>query len=281
MQSYALNHRLPAYAPIDIDILIRINKIDKLIKLLRNKGFRLSKTIYNYSEIDLYHNPQLTFVNTSNSKLPRAIDVHLLIFNPTKSIFNSMPVNKGLKITRQMFLRKRKIKFGPTNFFILENEDMLLHQCLNFFFHHCCRGKRQLHDIADIIKILPIKWPVILERLIEWDLETYAHYSLQLAKEIYHAPIPKKILDITAATGPLRNYISNFINKTTIDQPINNPRLRYRFNIWLRFLLSKEPIWRNLAKLLSPIVLLRIIKDLRYVPCLLRSIIPTNSKSHV
>lgn len=279
LQSYYLYHHLPKYLPLDTDILIKIKDLGIASKILTRIGFTATTSLSSSIDINLQSNtPQINFINTKNILLPEIVDLHLLILNPTDLIFNYLPIKKTVDITRQMFLRKRRIKFATTNFFILENEDMLLHQCLNFFFHHCCRGKRQLHDIADIIKILPIKWPVILKRLKKWDLEIYAHYPLLLAKKICRAPVPKDVLRITTPIGPLRDYALNYINKITIDQPIDNPRLRYRFNIWLRFLLSKKPLWKSFAEFLSPIVLLKIVKSLPFIPYLLRNIIPPNNK---
>lgn len=244
IQSQYLNSTLPKLIPQDIDILIKRRNFRRVAKIFKKAGYTMFIE-YPFSKITVKEaliQPQINFIKYIWG---RAIvfDVHMLLFNPTKHLFNILPYRKVNLLTAEVFERAQPLIFNRTKFLLLDNEDMLLHQCLNYFFHHCCRGINQLGDINNIIDSVSIRWGEVLSRAQRWKLSRYIYYPLFLSREIFQTEVSKNVLFALKPKGLLPTLAKIlFINRRTVNQPIDNPRIRFYFNILLRFFISSKDL---------------------------------------
>lgn len=239
IQYQYLDQTLPESSPQDIDILIKRQNFRRAVKVFKKAGYTmfLEHPFIQITVKEALTQPQINFVKYFSGHAI-VFDIHLLLLNPTKHVFDTLPRRQINLLTAEVFGRAQPLIFNHTKFLLLENEDMLLHQCLNYFFHHCCRGINQLNDINNIIDSLPIRWDEVLARIQRWKLSLYIYYPLFLTQEIYQTEIPKNVLSTLKPKGVLSTFVKPwFINKRTANQPIGNPRIRYYFNILLRFFL--------------------------------------------
>lgn len=241
IQYFALTKKWPAKIPVDIDILIPSGSFSKVKQILKSLGYFLHRPYQNPAI-----RPQISFVK-SHVLGPIVYDVHNQIFFPTKYIFNVLPPKLVKQITAEFISRATTISFQNQKFRILEPEDMLLHQCLNFFFHHSCRNKHQVYDISLIIKLTKINWEVILKRLQLWNLKEFAYYPLLLTKQISKAKVPTFVLKQLRPKSLLAIFAPLFINSRTISFPIKNMHVRFRYNILLRLLIADQPVLQKIG----------------------------------
>ncbi|MBI5356101.1 nucleotidyltransferase family protein [Candidatus Collierbacteria bacterium] len=247
-QYYFLTGRWPKIHPVDIDILIPNSSFSKVNLILKSLGY--SKHRF-YQQPSL--RPQINFVK----KLPRATivcDIHNQIFFPTKYIFNVLPPKLVKRITSEFIRRAQSIIFQRNKFLILENEDMLLHQCLNFFFHHSCRNQHQSFDISLITRNLDINWEIVISRLASWNLKEFAYYPLLLSKQTAKANVPNSVLLKLKPKNILSSLVPLFINSHTVKSPIRNMHLRFRYNIFLRLLIANQSILQKIQAFLLLII---------------------------
>lgn len=271
-QYYALTGLWPKNCPIDIDILIPPNSFLKASRILSVLGF--SK---HHSQGDFSVRPQISFVKAL-PLMPIVCDVHNKVFFPTKYIFNVLPEKLVKRIGQKFFLRAKIINFHNQKFKILDRDDMLLHQSLNFFFHHSCRNPHQLRDIALITKKENINWEIVLKRLTLWNLKEFAYYPIFLSKQIEKAKVPDLVLRALKPKNILARFAPIFINSSTALSPIQNLHVRFRYNILLRFLIADQPLFEKIFSVCSPRILQNIIKKPRWLFYLLPSIFPTRAK---
>lgn len=240
IQHFALTKKWPAKIPVDIDILLPPNSFLQVGRVLKSLGFLMHQKYKNPAT-----RPQVSFVKT-HVLMPIVCDVHNQIFFPTKYIFNVLPLKLVKQITTEFLSRAKTVSFQNKGFRILEPEDMLLHQCLNFFFHHSCRNTHQINDIALIVKRTNINWKVILARLSLWNLKEFAYYPLHLTKQVSKANVPNFVLKQLRPKSLLAIFAPLFVNSRTISSPIKNMHIRFRYNIFLRFLITNQSILQKI-----------------------------------
>lgn len=241
IQHFSLTRKWPSRIPVDIDILLPPNSFLQAGRVLKSLGFLMHQKYKSPAT-----RPQVSFVKT-HALMPIVCDVHNQIFFPTKYIFNVLPLKLVKQITTEFLSRAKTVSFQNQEFRILEPEDMLLHQCLNFFFHHSCRNTHQINDIALIVKRTNINWKVILARLSLWNLKEFAYYPLLLTKQISKAKVPSFALKQLRPKSLLAIFAPLFVNSRTISFPIKNMHVRFRYNILLRFLISDQPTLQKIG----------------------------------
>jgi hypothetical protein len=76
-------------------------------------------------------------------------------------------------------------------------EDLLLHLCLHFCYQDGCAELRHLCDIAESIHHFRggLDWTLVAHSAREWDALRYVGLSLQLARDLLEAPVPKDALN--------------------------------------------------------------------------------------
>ena len=255
IQYFALTNKWPSKIPVDIDTLIPPDSFSRVSRILRSLGYSMHLP-YKSPAV----RPQTSFVKT-HALMPIVCDVHNQIFFPTKYIFNVLPPKLVKKITAEFLDRAKTISFQNQRFRILGPEDMLLHQCLNFFFHHSCRNEHQIYDITLIIKLVNINWEIILKRLMAWNLNEFVYYPLLLAKQVAKARIPNFVLEKLQPKSAFALFAPLFINPRTVSSPIKNMHIRFRYNLFLRFLIADQSILQKIQ-----IVLFLIIFPTRIKP---------------
>lgn len=248
IQHFSLTRKWPSKIPVDIDILLPPNSFLQVGRVLKSLGFLMHQKYKNPAT-----RPQVSFVKT-HVLMPIVCDVHNQIFFPTKYIFNVLPLKLVKQITTEFLSRAKTVSFQNKGFRILEPEDMLLHQCLNFFFHHSCRNTHQINDIALIVKRTNINWKVILARLSLWNLKEFAYYPLLLTKQVSKAKVPNFVLKQLRPKSLLAIFAPLFINSKTVSAPIKNMHLRFRYNLFLRLLITDKPILQKIQAALLLII---------------------------
>ena len=248
IQYFALTNKWPSKIPVDIDTLIPPDSFSRVSRILRSLGYSMHLP-YKSPAV----RPQTSFVKT-HALMPIVCDVHNQIFFPTKYIFNVLPPKLVKQITMEFINRAKTISFQNQKFRILGPEDMLLHQCLNFFFHHSCRNSHQINDIALIIKRANINWETILARLSLWNLKEFAYYPLLLAKQISKAKVSNFVLKKLKPKSLLAFLTPLFINSRTVTSPIKNMHIRFRYNIFLRFLITDQSILQKIQSIFLLII---------------------------
>lgn len=241
VQYYSLTGHWPGNNPVDIDILIPPGSFSQVRWVLKSLRFLMHQKYKSPAS-----RPQVSFVK-KHAFMTIVCDVHNQIFFPTKYIFNVLPPKLVKQITAEFLGRAKTISFQNQEFRILEPEDMLLHQCLNFFFHHSCRNTHQINDIALIVKRTNINWKVILARLSLWNLKEFAYYPLLLTKQVSKAKVPNFVLKQLRPKSLLAIFAPLFVNSRTISFPIKNMHVRFRYNILLRFLISDQPTLQKIG----------------------------------
>lgn len=270
-QSMFLTGNWPARIPVDIDILIRRDSLSKTTRALNGIGYQVIPQSSDTSEV-------LSVKPGQHDGVQLELHLSALIPLPLCAPFNTLPFPLVEQMSEEFFQRSQRFRFSHQMFRILGNEDMLLHQCLNFFFHHSCRSNHQLQDIALVIKKLPIRWAVVVARLKRWDLKEFAYYPLLLAKQVERANVPQTVLETTKPRNRLAPLVPLFINAYTAFAPIENPHVRFRYNILLRFLISDQTLLLKIRSLCSCSILWNIVKKPQRVIQLLLAIFPTTRR---
>ena len=255
IQHFSLTKQWPKNNPVDIDILIPTGSFPKVRRIIKSLGYSAHRPYQSPAA-----RPQVSFIKT-DTLIPIVCDIHNQIFFPTKYIFNVLPPKLVKKITAEFLDRAKTISFQNQRFRILGPEDMLLHQCLNFFFHHSCRNEHQIYDITLIIKLVNINWEIILKRLMAWNLNEFVYYPLLLAKQVAKARIPNFVLEKLQPKSAFALFAPLFINPRTVSSPIKNMHIRFRYNLFLRFLIADQSILQKIQ-----IVLFLIIFPTRIKP---------------
>lgn len=261
LEQYSLTGAWPNYSPVDIDILVRPEDAVRVKQILNSLGYRL--IISSDPGKRISEQAELTFTRRIG-RFHVTVDVHTMAFVPTKNVFDVLPPALSGKIAGEFFRRRRFIHFQKQRFAILCSEDMLLHQSLNFFFHHSCRGATQLSEIATILREARIDWDAVAKRLQKWDLSIFAYFPLKLAAIIHGAPVPDNVLRVLAPRGILVPAASFLIVSGFGEQTLQS-RLSYRYNILLRFLILEKPVIEKIAGIMSPAAVARIIRKPRYL----------------
>lgn len=248
IQHFALTKKWPVKIPVDIDILIPSGSFLKVRQILKSLGYAIHRP-YRNPPI----RPQISFVK-SHVLGPIVCDIHNQAFFPTKYIFNVLPPKLVKQLTAEFLSRAKTISFQNKKFRILGPEDMLLHQSLNFFFHHSCRNPHQIYDIALITKLVNINWEIFLKRLQFWNLKEFVYYPLLLAKNIAKTRIPNLTLEKLKPNKPFSLFASLFINSKTVASPVKNMHLRFRYNIFLRLLISNQSLLKKIQEMFLLII---------------------------
>lgn len=264
----------------DFDLLIKRCDVDKIYRLLCNEEYRPTFHI-SFSQPSIkqaLYEPQIIFRKMLPGNVANTIDLHIIPLVPSTNIFPVISFQLANQISRQFFSRSRSVIFNRLPFGLLNNEDMLIHQCLNYFFHHACRGASQLADIGLIIKRLPLDWSVVMARLGKWQLEEFAYYPLSLAADIKKVLVP---LDVLAQIKPrhlLAFLAPLFINSQTYTAPIENNFVRYRYNLLLQVITANRPVADKIRVLGSPAVVNNILRKPVGLLQLLFSTFPITNK---
>lgn len=261
LEQYSLTGAWPNYLPLDIDILVRPEDAVRVKRLLNSLGYRL--IISSDPGKRMSDQAELTF-GRRIGRFHVTVDVHMMAFVPTKNVFDVLPPELSGKIAGEFLRRRRFIRFQKQRVAILCPEDMLLHQSLNFFFHHSCRGAAQLSEIATILREARIDWNTVVKRLQKWGLSIFAYFPLKLSAIIHGAPVPDNVLRVLATRGILAP-VASFLIVSGFGGRILESRLSYRYNILLRFLILEKPVFEKIAEIVSPAVVARIIRKPRYL----------------
>lgn len=248
IQYFFLTKQWPKENPIDIDILIPPGTFTQVCRVLKSLGYSMHLPYKNPAT-----RPQIGFVK-SHALMPIVCDVHNQAFFPTKYIFNVLPPKLVKQITAEFINRATTISFQNQKFRILEPEDMLLHQCLNFFFHNNCNNQQQVYNISLVIERTNINWETALNRLSLWNLKEFAYYPLLLTKKISGARIPGFVLKKLRPKNLLAFFSPLFVNYKTVSLSIKNMHLRFRYNIFLRLLISNQSLLKKIQEMFLLII---------------------------
>jgi hypothetical protein len=117
-----------------------------------------------------------------------AIELHWTIAFPTGSV----RIEPG-----SLWDRAQPALIAGVEVLSLPPEDLLLHLCLHFCYHHGCVGMRYLCDIAESIDRFGDKmnWPEVAERAHKWRASRYAGLALYLARNMLRAEVPGDLLE--------------------------------------------------------------------------------------
>lgn len=244
LQHFNLTKRWPNKAPVDIDILIPSLSFNRVKNILISLDFSQHRKYRNPQS-----RPQINFVKET-SVGPVVCDVHNQTFFPTKYIFNVLPPKLVKQITAEFISRTTTISFQNQKFRILKPEDMLLHQCLNFFFHHSLKNPRQSFDISTIAKYQKINWHYVVKKLTDWKLKEFAYFSLLVSKRLAKAKIPDFVLKKLKSKNALPFLNLILTNPKIASKPIKNMHSRFRYNILLRFLIFDKPMTEKIKTVL-------------------------------
>lgn len=243
LEEYYLTGSLPRRPPLDIDILIRKKDFPSAAEIFKSENYRLM--LENPDEVfsiaEGMKKSQLNAVKLLG-KFKIVFDVHLLALIPTGIIANVLPVAKCLRISNRIIQRRQWIKFKSLEFPIPNNEDLLIHQALNFFFHHCCRGEKQLKTISDIATRLKLNWFEIVASIKADGLAEFAYYPLYLAKQVHQTLIPALVLNSLRPHGFRSLTRGLFFSPRWLKRPINNLALRQWLNVCQRIVLADNPL---------------------------------------
>lgn len=265
---YSLTGTWLNYSPVDIDILVRPEDAARVKQILNSLGYRL--IISSDPGQRVSEQAELT-LGRRIGRFHVTIDVHTLVFIPTKHVFDVLPRLLSLKISDEFFQRRRFIRFRKQRVAIFCPEDMLLHQSLNFFFHHSCRGAAQLSEIATILQGARIDWNAVVKRLQKWGLSIFAYFPLKLAVIIHGAPVPDNVLRLLAPRGILAPAASFLIVAGFGEQTLQS-RLSYRYNILLRFLILEKPIIEKIGEIIALPIIWRTMRKPKYLSAVLATV---------
>lgn len=259
LQDFFLTKKISTKNRFDIDILVQDGQLPAISNIFNASGYSMALPISKRTPT-LEHaltDSQSVFIK----KIQRILivfDVHTLLLVPTPPPIVTLSRQTCKKITREVFTRKQSMTFKGKRVFILETTDMLLHQCLNLFFHHSCKGMEQVNTVATICGLSQINWKEAVTRLKRWNIVQFGYFPLWLAKSLFGAPVPSMVLQSLYRNSIGSKLAKFFINSSTVTQPIDH-KVRYRYNMFLRFLLSDKSWFLKTLELLHPAVLLKIL----------------------
>jgi len=247
--SQMLGEKLPNRFLSDLDFLIQRKDFPQVARILRTLGFRMKKQRgipdFHYREPYPIHQ-EIAFKKSGPFTL--AVDIHQEPVGSTQGKLNPLPLSKNQKMAQDLLKRAKLVKNKRGKFWTLEENDLLLYLCLHNFFHHNCQGIEQLVNIAQVIEKLSIDWQLFSQRIKDYSLENYLYYPLFLAKTLFRAKVPKKVLNEFEPKSIFAKVVPLFINQKNIFNPRNNiTQLEEtnKENIVLRFLIIDKPfLWK-------------------------------------
>lgn len=218
---WQIHKTFPKAPPLDIDILVPKDCATLVFQIFSSLSYRifLDPGTKNFTLTEAVQRSQVYAVKFVG-QTPVTVDIHLLILIPTYLLPQVLSPALSRRISQDMIDRRKNVLIKGNLFEILDNEDTIIHLCLNFFFHHCCREKREFQMIAKAIDRLSPRWQVVSSRLRRYRLEKFAHYSLKTKK---------------------------------IAPPIKNPRARVLFNFVQTLVAADLPLKKLIPWILNPI----------------------------
>lgn len=171
---------------VDIDLLVKQTDLLKVQEILVEQGYISSKEESGGFCLGL---------GSAQEHLPACrkedslvVEVHFNIVGPPFSL--RVDVEK-------LWVRAQMSSIQGIEVLTLCPEDLLLHLCMHFSFHHAFdNGIRPLFDIAQTIEHYAeqLDWKQVLNRSKEWGVSKCVYLSLFLAKQFAGASIPEQIM---------------------------------------------------------------------------------------
>jgi len=108
-----------------------------------------------------------------------------------------------------LWTRARPATVAGVEVLALSPEDLLLHLCLHFGYHHRLTRLRYFCDIAETIRRLggELDWTKVVDRAREWNASRYVGLTFHLARGMLGASVPGHVLERLVPGGPDRRVL--------------------------------------------------------------------------
>ena len=167
---------------LDIDLLVRKEKVAKVETQLLAMGYRLDERerAKEYYQQHHYH-----FPFTKGSAMSTEIHWHI-----------KLPTDPFKIDIDGLWERAQRINIAGVEAFLFSQEDLALYLCQHFWKHRLEGGIRPICDIAEATTYYrdKIDWQKVSSISAQWELNVCSYLGLWLAKELLDAPIPEEFL---------------------------------------------------------------------------------------
>lgn len=213
----------------DIDLLIKKDDLYKVINILRQANYAPVTKENVSNEWNYEYSMNIHFFKQIEPRIE--FDLHWNLIRPPMFF----PIKE-----ENIWEKAKEIKIGDEKTLILSNEDMILHLCSHYSFHHTFNfGLRSLCDIAETIRMngAEINWHNLLTCAIEYKLEHCLYGALSLTKNNTSVKIPSDFFE-QLKSNCKRGFV-RWIELKTIDPKYSNLQ---KIDTFTRLLLIKNTV---------------------------------------
>ncbi|NMB84070.1 signal peptidase I [Candidatus Roizmanbacteria bacterium] len=248
---YEKHHPRRIYA--DCDFLIRKSQFSDFDRLLKDKGFVMVDGGLLLPVFERIKQAKDDLIYTKkHGRFDIVLDVHFEPEFTNTRIGNIEAFYPGelLKSLSQKFLSsKKKITINDNDFFILDDDVLIIYLLLHLF-NHGFKGTYRINFIDRVIRKNRLGkngWLKVLAFIEEYRLNNFVGPGFALLKKYYQTPIPDFFLKKLSTPPGLLKTVSKtniYINYRAPDEILKNS-LGERF--WTLFRFSPQPLWKKIT----------------------------------
>lgn len=178
---------------VDIDLLVKIEDLQKADHILRSSGYRSLEV-----KPEIWENNHHFNYRIPESDLP--LEVHWQLVNA--NIHISMDIS-------EIWSRAEPILLSGEKCFALSIEDQLLYLCIHCGLHTQNLKLRMLLDIHEFIRCNEtLDWKQVEHRALEWGIIHPVYTFLKITKELFDTDIPDVVLGAMKPDSFQEEYIA-------------------------------------------------------------------------
>ncbi len=259
---YEGTHPRRIYA--DCDILISPIYYQKAEELFKRYGYqKSSSSLWSNQKIISDKFIEISFLKKIND-FPIVFDIHRQVhfmINQLGTLDALYPEMFLKSLTDNFLAEKNYIKVHGELFPILSNVNLVIYLSLHIFRHNFIGSYLYEFSNRVISKMDNKKWTILTERILKYRLQNFIYPAFQLLSRYYHPTPPQNYFKLFAPDKNKKSYIDDRILKINIFD--HQERIKAGIQrLKMSFILSSYPFYRKALMLISPFVLISILRTI-------------------
>ncbi len=195
----------------DFDLWVQAPQMPQAVHTLQTLGYRLHSKSLRPLALALAEQSEIEMLALRPSA--QAVDLH---FRPLQGKWLAALLPTG--VIGELWGRRQPVTYEGITAYRLANEDNLLHLALHIAVNHQMGrpGLRALWDVATSLRVWPVAWEQVLQRVRAWRVGTALYLVLSLLADLFGVSIPPYVLDALRPSPWRRRLLQTLLPRATI-----------------------------------------------------------------